>query len=193
MTVASPGSEPTQRLFFALWPDAEARAALTAATARAVRHSGGRPVPEANLHVTLAFLGAVPARRIPELQRIAREQADAFTQEVPLSLTFERLAHWSRPQILCALEADAPPAAPALAAVLRDSAAAAGFAPDLKPFQAHVTIARKVLHAPVAPIARPVAWCFEDFALVDSQTAPGGPVYSVIESYSLVNAQKAHK
>jgi RNA 2',3'-cyclic 3'-phosphodiesterase len=193
LTAASPAPEPTQRLFFALWPDGEARAALTAATARAVRRSGGRPVPEANLHVTLAFLGSVPTRRIPELQRIARERAAARIQETPLSLTFERLAHWSRAQILCALAAEAPPAVPALSALLKDTAAAAGFVPDLKPFQAHVTIARKVLHAPAEPIAHPVVWRFEDFALVDSRTEPGGPVYSVIESYSLVKRRKARK
>jgi len=193
LTVTVPGPEPSQRLFFALWPDAQARAALAAATQRAVRRCGGRPVAAANLHVTLAFLGSVPARRISELQRIAREQAAAFTGEAPLSVTFAQLAHWSRPQILCALAAEAPPAAAALAAALKDTAAAAGFLPDLKPFQAHVTIARKVLHAPAVPIARAVEWRFEDFALVDSRTEPGGPIYSVIESYSLVRALKAHE
>ena len=193
MKGAASGPESTQRLFFALWPDAEARAALTAATMGAVSRSGGRPVPEANVHVTLAFLGSVPRRRIPELQRLAHEQAAAFTQEAPLSLTFERLAHWSRSQILCALAAEAPPPVSALAAALKDTAAAAGFRPDLKPFHAHVTIARKVLHAPAVPIERPVAWFFENFALVDSRTEPSGPVYSVIESYSLVKAQKARK
>jgi len=190
---AAAGREPAQRLFFALWPDAEARTAFTTVTARAVSRCGGRPVAEANLHVTLAFLGSVPVRRIPELQRIAREQAAAFASEALLALTFERLAHWSRQQILCALAAEAPPAAPALAAALKDTTAAAGFVPDLKPFQAHVTIARKVLHAPAAPIARPVVWRFENFALVDSRTEPGGPVYSVIESYSLVKTEKARE
>lgn len=193
MKRAGAALEPAQRLFFALWPDAEARAALTAAIARAVSRCGGRPVAEANLHVTLAFLGSVPVRRVPELQRMARDQAAAFAQEAPLSLTFERLAHWGRQQILCALSAEAPPTAPALAAALKDAAAAGGFVPDLKPFQPHVTIARKVLHAPAVPIARPVVWRFEDFALIDSRTEPGGPVYSVIESYSLVKTEKARE
>jgi RNA 2',3'-cyclic 3'-phosphodiesterase len=193
LTLAAAAPEPTQRLFFALWPDADARAALDAASARAVRRSGGRGVPAANLHVTLAFLGSVAARRVPDLRRIARDQAAVFAQQGPLSLTFERLAHWSRPQILCALATEAPLQSRALAAALKDAVAAAGFAPDLKPFQAHVTVARKVLHAPAVPLAHPVAWGFEDFALVDSRTEPGGPVYSVIEIYSLVKAQKAHE
>jgi len=193
LTLASPVSEPSQRLFFALWPDEDARRALVAATARAVRRCGGRAVPAANLHVTLAFIGSVAARRVAELRSIARQQAKAFVQEAPLSLTFEGLAHWTRPQILCALAAAAPPAAPALAAALKDAVAAAGFAPDLKPFQAHVTVARKVVHAPTVPVARPVVWCFDGFTLVDSRTEPRGPVYSVIESYPLVKAEKARE
>ena len=190
MTRAASAPEPAQRLFFALWPDEEARAALGAATARAVRRCGGRAVPATNLHVTLAFIGPVATRRIAELRSIARGHAMAFAQEAPLSLTFERLAYWGRPQILCALAAEPPPAAPALAAALKDTAAAAGFAPDLKPFQAHVTVARKVLHAPAVPITRPVVWRFDGFALVDSRTEPGGPVYSVIDAYPLVKAEK---
>ena len=106
MTPERPASAPTRRLFFALWPDEDARSALCAATAKAVRTSGGRPVPAGTLHVTLAFLGSVPTARIPELQHIARERAQALAQDVPLSLTFQRLAHWSRPHLLCALAAE---------------------------------------------------------------------------------------
>ena len=100
-----PGAaEPAQRLFFALWPDEVARDALIRATAKAVRHCGGRPVPAENLHVTLVFLGSVATRRLPELKGLARTQAAAFAP-TPLSQRFEELAHWSRPQTLCALAA----------------------------------------------------------------------------------------
>ena len=47
-----PGAAP-RRLFFALWPDEVQRCALEHNAAKAVRHSGGRPVAAANLHVTL--------------------------------------------------------------------------------------------------------------------------------------------
>jgi RNA 2',3'-cyclic 3'-phosphodiesterase len=183
--------EAARRLFFALWPDEEARSALAHATAEAVRHCGGRAVPAANLHMTLAFLGSVPQGRLPHLQRAARALGAVFAPDGPLSLTFDRLAHWPGPQILCAIAGGETPAVPALATALREALVAAGFSPDLKPFEVHVTVARKVARPPAAALMRPVAWCFESFALVDSRTERAGPIYSVVESYPLVKAEKA--
>jgi len=155
-------------------------------------------VPVQSLHVTLAFLGAVPEGRVPELDRIARRVADAFPARAqPLLLTFDRLAHWTGPQILCALGTEEPAAdtdaasAPALAATLKNETVAAGFGPDLKPFRAHVAVVRKVARAPSVLALQPVLWRFDAFALIESRTDPAGPVYSVIESYLLVKAEKA--
>jgi RNA 2',3'-cyclic 3'-phosphodiesterase len=185
--------EPTQRLFFALWPDEKQRQGLARATAKATRSSGGRPVPAANLHVTLAFLGSVPVRRVEELKAIAQRAAQAFSQDAPLVLRFTTLAHWPRQQILCALSAEEPALARSLSGALKDAAAAAGFTPDLKPFHAHVTVARKVAHAVPRRVLRPLLWRCERFALVDSRTEAAGPIYSVIESFPLVKAEKAHE
>ena len=77
--------------------------------------------------------------------------------------------------------------------MLKNETAAAGFSPDLKPFRTHVTVARKVAHAPSTLAVQPVLWRFDAFALIESRTDPGGPVYSVIESYLLVKAEKAHE
>jgi 2'-5' RNA ligase len=186
--------ERAQRLFFALWPEDEARATLAHATAKAVRHSGGRPVPAANLHVTLAFLGAVPERRVGELRQLAGAQAAAFARDRPIALTFEHYDHFRRAQVLCVLAAaDDSAAAQPLARALQDASAAAGFNPDLKPFRAHVTVARKVMRATAPSALRPVVWEFTAFALVSSRTEPAGPVYSVVESYPLVKTQKSRK
>jgi len=181
-------------LFFALWPDEESRTALAAASGKGVHRCGGRPVPAANLHVTLAFLGNVPQAQLPQLERLAGEQAAALPLEsVPLSLTFARLAHWPRQQILCAIATEEGGAVHALAAALRDAATAGGFHPDLKPFRAHVTVARKVAHFAHAPALRAVVWRFAAFALLESRTGMHGPVYSVVESYSLAKTQKVRE
>ena len=184
-------SEPRQRLFFALWPEEAGREALAGAAAKAVRRSGGRAVPPANLHVTLAFLGSVPQRRVPEVRHLGRLAAGHCLQQKPLELRFDRLAHWPRQQILCAVAAEEDPRACALAAALKDAAATAGFTPDLKPFRAHVTLARQVAHPPPARTLRETRWRFRGFALLDSRTEPGGPVYSVLESYPLVEEESA--
>jgi len=182
---------PARRLFFALWPDEMQRHALEHASAKAVRHSGGRPVPVPNLHVTLAFLGSVAAARIPDLQRMAREQAERLAPDAPATLTFARLVHWKEPQVLCALAAEESPTARGLAVALQEAAAALGLSPDRKPFQAHVTLARKVVRPGALLKLRPVVWRFDAFALIDSRTEPSGPVYSVIDSYPLVSTDKA--
>jgi 2'-5' RNA ligase len=178
-------------LFFALWPDETQRHALEHACAKAVRHSGGRPVPVSNLHVTLAFLGSVAAARVPDLQHMAREQAGRLAHDSPATLTFARLVHWREPQILCALAAEESPTARGLALALQEATAALGLSPDRKPFQAHVTLARKVVRPGALLKLRPVEWRFDAFALIDSRTEPSGPVYSVIDSYPLVRTDKA--
>jgi len=187
---------PTRRLFFALWPDDEQRAALTHASARIVRHCGGRPVPGENLHVTLAFLGSVPEPRLTELGAVARRAAAAFPRDsVPIALSLGTLEHWAKAQVLTVLERKdeapaAPSGAPTLARILCTETAAAGFSPDLKPFRVHVTVARKVARPPRPGVMRKVEWSFDAFALVESRTLPEGPVYSVVESYVLGGAEK---
>jgi 2'-5' RNA ligase len=181
----------TRRLFFALWPDEAQRSALEHAAVKAVRHSGGRPVPVSNLHVTLAFLGSVAAARVPDLQRIAHGEAARLASDAPATLTFARLAHWKEAQVLCALAAEPSPAAQSLAVALQQAAAALGLKPDRKPFQAHVTLARKVVRPGALLGLRPVVWRFDAFALIDSRTEPSGPVYSVIDSYPLIRMDKA--
>jgi 2'-5' RNA ligase len=193
LSAAAPPREATRRLFFALWPQPAARNALCEAAEQAVSACAGRAVPAQSLHATLAFLGSVPERRIGELQGIARRVADTFAAEAPVTLQFAELAHWARPAILVALSAAASPAAHALAQRLKSETLAAGFAPDLKPFHAHVTLARKVGRAPAVPMTRAVSWVFDAFVLVESRTSAAGAAYSVVQSYLLVKREKPHR
>ncbi|HEY6516012.1 MAG TPA: RNA 2',3'-cyclic phosphodiesterase, partial [Steroidobacteraceae bacterium] len=145
--------------------------------------AAGRPVPATNLHVTLAFLGSVPERRLGELGEVAR--ASAASPASRLELAFDHLEYWQAARLLCALPAERPEAMAALARRLHDELAACGFAPDLKPFRPHVTVARKAHRAPRAMEMQPVTWSFVDLVLVDSRTLPEGAAYTVLEKFPL--------
>jgi 2'-5' RNA ligase len=174
------------------------RQVMAQAIRKAARASGGRPVPAESLHVTLAFLGSVPERRLSELAEIARKAAGSAGGEAlspasacadgpggVLQLTFDHLEHWHAAHLLCALPAEPPAPVVTLARRLQDSLANGGFAPDLKPFRPHVTVVRKVSCPGRMEKMHPVVWSFTELALIESRTLPEGALYSVVESYAL--------
>jgi 2'-5' RNA ligase len=175
-----PDEPKTRRVFFALWPDEPTRSALAHATRKAVRASGGRPVPVDNLHSTLAFLGSVRAERLSEVSAAA-----SGLDVPPFELVFDRIEHWPKPAILCAGCSRPPPEAGALAASLWKVLARQGFVPDAKPYRPHVTLARKVVKPHGVGDIEPVAWRVDAVALVESVTAPAGSQYTVIEGWPL--------
>jgi 2'-5' RNA ligase len=186
----------TARLFFALWPDNFTRAAVAGAVAPIVREITGRgeagaarPVPAANYHFTLAFLGAVPHSELERLCVVTGRCAEGYRGSGlgPISVTVDTLEHWRKPQVLVATSATTTPAAAALAERLTRDLTAAGFAPDAKPFRPHLTLARKVTVPFAATALPPRVLTFHDFALVESQTRPAGSGYAVLRTFPLGN------
>jgi RNA 2',3'-cyclic 3'-phosphodiesterase len=173
------------------------RESMAQATREAARASGGRPVRADNLHVTLAFLGSVPERRLPELAATARAAAQTMRSEfsgagfaaVPLELTFRRLEHWRAAELLCALPDEPEPRTAALARGLQQLLTRSGFAPDLKPFRPHVTVVRKVVRSGPLGKMHPVLWRFTELTLIESRTLPQGALYSVVESHALCGSE----
>jgi len=192
VSASSPGESREKvrrlRLFFALWPDAPMRAALHAAASGMGDTGGGaRPVPQADWHLTLAFVGAVAASSLESVCGVAGEVARARASAgAQVEVRIDRLDFWPKAQILCARVSS--PAAEALAQSLREALVTAGFAPDLKPFRAHVTLVRKVARAPFARALPEVTWTFREFALVESRSGPSGSLYSLLASWSLDGA-----
>lgn len=175
-----PDDPATRRLFFAIWPDDASRTAFAHVTRKAARASGGRPVPISNLHSTLAFLGPVPEERMPQALAAA-----AGIKQPPFNLVFDRLEHWPKPAVLCITCTQAPPAAAELASELWKLLAGQGFVPDPKPYRPHITIARKVVKSHALGSIHAVDWPIEEFALVESTTAPEGAQYTVLHRWPL--------
>jgi len=172
--------ERVRRLFFAFWPDDATREALVHACRKAVRGSGGRPVHPANLHATVAFLGSVAERLLPALG-----EAAATLPGAPLELTLDRIAFWPKPQVLVAASSMPSNAASELAARLWLRLKPLGIDPDPRPYQPHVTLARKVRKPHADLSMKRVRWSVSELALVESVTDPAGARYQVLSRWPL--------
>ena len=169
--MSADGSQPSQRVFFASWPDEATRAALRAAAGPQLA-GAGRVVPADNLHLTLEFLGNVPAAQLARLAAIGAALAWPATL-----VLLDRLDVWPRARVVVAAPSAPPPALIELQAELRGRLGAAGFRVDAHPFRPHVTLARDAPAAPRATLAPPVAWPLAELALIASQAAPGASRY----------------
>jgi 2'-5' RNA ligase len=167
----------THRLFFALWPDRQGRAELARAFA-AVAHASGEPVPAENLHVTLEFLGAVPATRIGELADVGASLALPATE-----LHFDSLEWWRHAAALVA-RAAAPPELLEVQAELRRELGARGFRVDARAFRPHVTLARRVTTAPALASVADARVAVRELALLESTSSPRGVRYVPLASWS---------
>ncbi len=168
-----------QRLFFALWPDAALQETIDNRAHKLIGKRAKR-VSAHNLHITLAFLGPVLRG-----QRNCYEQAAIGIQAQTFSLSLQRIGHWPLPRILWLGPSQQPEALLTLVQNLNAALLTCGFSPETRPYQAHMTLARKVdWPLPVRDI-EPIDWEVDSFVLVESVTAPAGPCYQVLERWSL--------
>jgi 2'-5' RNA ligase len=63
-----------------------------------------------------------------------------------------------------------------------------GVRPDDRPFQAHMTLLRKVNRPPAALTIDPIPWSVERFSLIASVPTEGGVVYRELRSWPLTVA-----
>jgi 2'-5' RNA ligase len=178
--MCSNSNEPRQRLFFALWPDAAVRQAL-AKSSRELLGRRVKPVPAENLHITLAFAGPVTA---PVRDCLIAAAGGIHT--APFELVIDHVGHWPRPRILWAGPTHTPAALWTLVEALNQAFESCGLQRETRPFQAHVTLARKVGRAPPPPaVLDPVAWSIGDFSLMESVTDAHGASYRRLSSWTL--------
>jgi RNA 2',3'-cyclic 3'-phosphodiesterase len=176
----------TLRVFFALQPSLAQNAALTAYVAPLVAQLEGRVAPAENLHATLCFIGAVEEERLDALRAAA-----ASIRGRPVRLRFDALEYWETPKVLCATSSRDSPEASELAIALGEAAVSAGFAPDIKPFRAHLTLARKIAAAQAStvplplPLEPPMVMRADKFVLMSSRREGDRSIYSAVETWPL--------
>jgi 2'-5' RNA ligase len=171
---------PRLRLFFGVWPPQRTAAALHRWAVETQASVGGRAIPAANVHLTVAFLGAVPAERLEQAIAAGR-RVSAAIHALPLT----EARYWPRSRIVWVGPKETPAPLAALAAQLKRSLTAAGFELDSRELVAHVTLLRDVPRLRGLPDLPEVEWPIDEFMLARSETAAAGSVYTVLERFPL--------
>jgi 2'-5' RNA ligase len=169
-------NEPLLRLFFALPCPTDDAARID--RWRAGCRVNGKPVRASNLHITLVFLGAQPAERLPQLKQLAASiTAPCF------ELSLDRLDLW--PEGLLHL---APNRVPnellQLASQLRQKLEDAGFIVEPRRYQPHLTLARQS-GLPELTTAPDFHWTVSEFSLFSSEQGAQGLHYRVLDTWQL--------
>jgi len=170
------GQDAMLRVFFGCRPAPETRRRI--AELRRLFHRYGRPVDEANIHLTLVFVGRVSPREAERLAAAAElVHCDSFT------LKLDRYGYWPRPRVLWVGAREVPPALLDLQSRLNDVVRGAGFQTEKRPYSPHVTLVRKARRSVARFAAETVAaieWRVDRFALLQSVATDEGVRYPVL-------------
>ncbi|HKB83551.1 MAG TPA: RNA 2',3'-cyclic phosphodiesterase [Burkholderiales bacterium] len=173
-------SARTQRVFFALWPDARVRAGLSHAARQMHCVSGGRCTRDDSIHLTLAFVGDVDAEFLP---RLLAPPDGIFTSA--FLLTLDDWGCWARNGIGWAAPSHIPAPLRHLASNLEGWLRGAGFELEGRAFAPHVTLVRKAHCVPLPEPMAPIDWKVEAFALIRSRLMPDGAHYETLRAWPL--------
>jgi 2'-5' RNA ligase len=167
------------KLFFALWPDADTRAALNQAGKWLHKTWGGRRMRSDGLHLTLAFLGDTSSTRLDDLRRLAATVAgEDFT------LTLDHPGCWQHNHVGWLGASEVPAALGQWVSNLTAALQMAAFSFDPRPFVPHVTLLRNA-RCTAPPVCQAVVWRAEYFALLASRRVGSGGGYEVLGEWPL--------
>ena len=145
-----PLDPPALRLFVALWPCARSRAALAERQRGLHWPAAARRVAAAGLHLTLAFIGAVPAGRLDAVR------SATTLPSFDVALVLDRFELWNGGTVVLR-PSTVPDVLIDLQARLVASLQAAALPCDRRPFVPHVTLGRKAKGLDCVGVA-PVCW-----------------------------------
>jgi 2'-5' RNA ligase len=170
------------RLFFAALPSPDICSRLES-VAQALRLSSeARRVPVEKYHLTLAFAGAVSNAQATALRALG-----AMLRSPVCDVCFDACEYWPRSEVLVLAASCHPSSLQDLHQLLRAELLRLGIAADSTLFRAHVTLARKVTQAPVLKAMSPFCWRVQAFHLVDSSRSAAGSVYTVVDTWPLLD------
>jgi RNA 2',3'-cyclic 3'-phosphodiesterase len=163
------------RLFLALWPPVAVRRAIEDHARLWRWPAAARATPPERLHLTLHFIGAVPAARLEEVKR------GLAVRSRPASLQLGTPELWAG-GIAVLRGRDAPAALLDLHEQLGRALLALGLPVEQRPFRPHFTLARRAGGA-VAPTGAPAIEWKSPGAYLLVQSLPAGQGYQPLANY----------
>jgi 2'-5' RNA ligase len=145
--------------------------------------AGGRAPPPENLHMTVAFVGDVPAPRLTTLREIGREVASTAP---PFALALDRIGQFRAAGIAWVGTHAPPHALMLLAARLGDLLAADGFPVERRAYHPHVTLARRCGKRLGESGSTPIDWAVGQLSLNHSDVSSERPRYRVLARWPLL-------
>jgi 2'-5' RNA ligase len=175
------------RLFLGLPIPPELAQTLTRLT-RAIELPKGRRTAPENLHLTLVFLGEVAEPTLPHIERELSELNFA-----PFQLKLTSLSTFPRAGVLIS---EVEPARPLLhlQAKIAANMARCGFAPEDRPYQPHITLARfrgplRLSKSHILPASLQRSFSADTVNLYRSNLTPTGPHYEVLAKKAATKAK----
>lgn len=164
------------RLFLALTPPPELRTRFGELADLAQARCGGRRMPDANLHLTLAFLGEVNPTHIEALVHGVEQLTVP-----PGCWTLDGWGWFRTPRIVWIGGTQSNPALQRLHGMLWQELAALGFEDEPSRYVPHLTLLRRVerLDTWELPAFR-IDWPYQQVELIHSVTGPGGSRYTML-------------
>ena len=136
--------EPFKRLFFAVDCTPTQRRAI-AQWRSELGMDNGRPVPSANFHLTLMFLGTAGTAQLPAILAAA---AAVKVPGEPLTVALDRLEIWRPAKVLVLAPSQTPVVLRQLVYALQQALLPLGFAEAPREYRPHLTLFRD-FHGPV--------------------------------------------
>jgi 2'-5' RNA ligase len=173
------------RVFFGLELDATTTLRVADWRDRQLACSG-QPVPPANFHITLAFIGPLSG---PAIERLCLSVDEWVRRSVVCGATLhlDRAGYWHKPGIYWLGPTTWPEHLTRLAQKFSILGSAVGGKRDRNPFQPHITLFRRCSAAPPAPALVPsIALTYQHFSLFESRQGRRGVSYHVLQDWDLV-------
>jgi 2'-5' RNA ligase len=163
-------------------PDAATRERIAAAAAALPLGATARAVTQYNYHVTLAFIGELPAAQMPMLRGIGGAQRVSR-----FALRFDAYEYWPKPDVVVAVARTVPVALQRCWQQLHEDLARIGWALAPKRLRPHVTLARKLSPEPMLPAMPAFDWPVREFCLMRSESSGVQSAYTVIDTWPLLD------